>query len=211
MNRLSFLAALSIALTAASAQARPSRIEEVDFRNFSYPFEAPAGREPFGRLGRVVRVRHGIAYADKVGQNVGYLYFKIAEVLYGDLTGDGRDEAAVVAIYGSASGDFFITDTYVYTMRGRRPALLGVLRQGQVAGDYGRHSRDDPSYLFEAVAGGREIRGRKLAVTHFAGGAHCCPSSILTLRYRLRGGRFVLAGRSSRKATEKDEKVLRPT
>jgi hypothetical protein len=212
MTHLSFFTILALALMSVSANARPSKIEDVDFSNFSYPFKPPTGRDSFGKLGRVVRVRRGIAYADKVGQNASYLYFKVTGVLYGDLTGDGRDDAAVVVIYGSNSGDFFVTDTYVYTMRRGRPALLGVLRQDQIAEDYERYTHDNRSYLFEAVAGGREIRGRKLKVTHFAGGGggHCCPALILTLRYKFRGNRFILADWSSRKVTEKDDKITRP-
>jgi hypothetical protein len=209
MIRPTLLAILALTIMPVLAHARPSRIEDVDFRNFSYPFKPAVGRYTFGKLGKVVRVRHGIAYADKVGQNVSYFYFKVAEVFYGDLTGDGRNEAAVVTIYGSNSGDFFITDTYVYTMRQRRPVLLGVLREDQIAEDYERYTHDNRSYLFEAVAGGREIKGGKLKVTHLAGGSHCCPAMVLTLRYKLRGDRFTLAGRSLRKVTEEDEKITR--
>ncbi len=43
--------------------------------------------------------------------SLSFLYFEVADIVFGDLTGDGKDEAAVVAIYGSNSSSFFLTDT----------------------------------------------------------------------------------------------------
>jgi hypothetical protein len=127
----STLLMLMVALT----HGPQSRIQDIDFRNFSYPFEPPSDRAVFAQLGAVVRVRNGIAYADKACQNVSFLYFKVAEVIYGDVTGDGQDESAVVAIYGSNSGTFYLTDIYLFTLRESQPILLSTLREEKIGKD----------------------------------------------------------------------------
>ncbi|HEV2880433.1 MAG TPA: hypothetical protein VGX24_03935 [Pyrinomonadaceae bacterium] len=180
-----------VALAALPAVAKSGdRIQEVDFRNFSYPFED----EVFGKpLGRIIKVRGGKYDEPHVSTNVQYRYFRIAEVLYGDVTGDGQAEAAVVAIFGSASGTFYKTDIYVYTLRGRRAKLLAVLKEDQVKADYRKYFSGEGQQIFEATEGGRKIRDGRLIVRHMADGGHCCPEKIVTLTYRLSGKRMALA------------------
>jgi hypothetical protein len=195
-------------MTVVAARAQQSRIRDVDFRNFSYPFKPSPERDVFGKLGEVVKVHDGIAYADKFGQNVDFLYFKVAEVLYGDLNGDGQEDAAVVVIYGSNSGTLYLTDIYVYGMRGGEPVLLSDLKEDQVDKDYRNYYHDDGQQIFEAVEGGREIKAGILTVRHLADGGHCCPQQAVTLQYRLEGDRLTLVGAPLKRASaEADRKM----
>ena len=205
-NRLCFLILFLLPLCAQSVKAQAA-VRSIDFHNFSYPFDAPAGREPFRKLGATVVVRDGVAYAGKSGDSLSYLYFKVAEVLYGDLTGDGRDEAAVVAIYGSGSGNFYLTNVYFFTLRGGKPVLLAVLTEDRVRRDYRGHYNHDGQVVFEALEGGREIRSGEFSTRHLADGAHCCPASVAALRYRLGADGVELLGIEKRSSLAGDEKM----
>jgi hypothetical protein len=195
-------------MTVVSARVLQSRIRNVDFRNFSYPFKPPSEHDDMAKLGEVVKVHDGIAYADKVGQNVAFWYFKVAEVLYGDVDGDGQDDAAVVVIYGNNAGTFYLTDIYIYGMKDGEPVLLSDLKEDQVNKDYRKYYHDDGQHIFEAVEGGREVKGGILTVKHLADGAHCCPQQVATLQYRLEGNRLILVGAPlKRSSSETDQKM----
>jgi hypothetical protein len=208
MAKLQYFTSLALVLlTVAPIQVQHSRIQDVDFRNFSYPFKPPPGREPFGKLGDIVKVHDGIAYADKVGQNASFVYFKVAEVLYGDVNGDGQDEAAVVVIYGSNSGTFYLTDIYLFTLRDGKPVLLSRLTEEEIGKDYKGLYNGDGQVIFEALEGGRELKGNILTVRHFADGPHCCPESVVTVRYMWNGEGFSLLDVQKRRSSEGGEKM----
>src|SRR5262245_5596557 len=143
------LPALSVCVFAQSKAG----IREVDFKNRTFPFTA----DTFADLPRRIRVRNGLYHSPHQEPGMTYTYFKVAEVVFGDLTGDGRDEAAVVAIYGGATSDTYKTNVYLYAMSGRRPELLAVLNQKDIGDVYERLSHENKSYLFEAVEGGTTI------------------------------------------------------
>jgi len=175
----------------------------VDFRNHTFPFTA----HNFADLPRRIHVREGLFHSPHHEPSLTYTYFKVAEVIYGDLNGDGQDDAAVVAIYGGASSDTYKTSVYMYTIEGRRPKPLAVLNEKAIAKEYERHSHGGSSQLFEAVAGGTTIKRGRLTVRHFAGGAHCCPQNVFTLRYVLKEGRLALVSKSLRKKREAEERI----
>ncbi len=205
---LCFIIAILISLYVVSQSARHvSNIRDVDFRNFSYPFEVPDGRTPFAELGDAVSVRDGIAYAGKVGDVVDFLYFSVAEINYADLTGDSQEEAAVVVIYGSNSGTFYLTNIYLYTVQDGKPLLLGTLTEDQVSRDYRQHYGGDRQTVFEAIESGRAIKAEVLTVMHLADGAHCCPESVVTLRYRLDGNRLKMIELLKSRPMKGDQKM----
>ena len=49
--------------------------------------------------------------------------------------------------------------------------------------------------------------GNPFTVKHFAGGAHCCPLNVFSLRYRLTEGRLVAVRQSLRKKGEAEERI----
>jgi len=92
-------------------------------------------------------------------------------------------------------------------MNERRPKLLTVLNQKDIGKEYERLSQEEKSSLFEAVARGTTIEQRRLTVNHFAGGAHCCPPNVFSLRFILKAGKLTPAGKSLRKKREAEERI----
>ncbi|MBI4748385.1 MAG: hypothetical protein HY774_07830 [Acidobacteria bacterium] len=170
----------------ASLKPAPSSIRSIDFRNFTYPL--PDKR--FSELGKKVRVVDGTC--DDGSNQMCRAYFHVAEVIYGDLTGDQHEEAVVVTIFGSACGTYYLTNIYVYSLVNRKPLLLAQLKESQVEEDFKKTYRGDKYQLFESVESGRLIKNKQLTVSYFTTGAHCCPENVSTFRYELRGKKMVL-------------------
>jgi len=108
------------------------------------------------------------------------------DVLYGDLDGDGNDEAVVRATcaYGANGAEVTVQ---VWSANGRLPMLVDTITgpPGSVADD----SRFPPQLLDVALA------GDELAVTFgvYADDApHCCPTSQAVVSYELDGGLSVI-------------------
>jgi hypothetical protein len=107
------------------AQRRSESIRSIDFKNFTYALPADL-RTPGGR--RFFTLRGG-RYPGTGNEDE--MYF--ARVVYGDVTGDGAEEAMIylgIQTRGSAMPGV----AYVYTMQGRRPRLLWSFSTGDRAG-----------------------------------------------------------------------------
>ena len=131
----------------------------------------------------------------------------MAEIVIGNLTGNGRNEAAVVATYRGASSDYYETSVYLYTMRGHRLKLIAILNEESIRRQYERFTHDDNSTLFEAVAGGTKIAHRRLVVRHVVGDAHCCPGNVVTIRYRLKNRKLIADRMLLGKRRKRDERL----
>ena len=107
--------------SAGQAPQQFTDIRQVDFRNFTYVVDSSCvdDSEP-------LRVTNG-EYRDESRKT----YFSIADVVYGDLTGDGRDEAAV-RIYCEASGGR-VSEAYIYTLRDEQLKQIATLDPGHGA------------------------------------------------------------------------------
>jgi hypothetical protein len=178
---LSFLCSL-VALTlspTALAQSppkhahKPSRlmplknIRQVDFQNFTYQVNDETLRVSNGR---------GV-YASNGQETFSYSIEKVA-VAYGDLTGDGTDEAAVTLYYtGGGTGAF--SKGFVFTLRAGHLFLLttfaggdradGGIREVQIKDGLLWVQRNEPERLQDAPVG------------------LCCPKYIITTRYKWDG------------------------
>jgi hypothetical protein len=203
MRQMCLLLTLLLALSGYVSAHGITGIRDVDFRNQTFPFTA----HTFADLPRRVPVRNGLYHSPHQEPSLSYTYFKVAEVVFGDLTGNGRDEAAVLVIYGGASSDYYETSVYLYTMKGRRPRLIAVLNQASIGKEYERLTHDGSAYLFEAVAAGTNIVHARLIVRHFAGEAHCCPPNVFTVRYRLNKGSLLVESKSLRRRREREERL----
>ena len=141
-----------------------------------------------------LRVTNG-RYEDREDpSSLSFLYFEVMDVGFGDLTGDGREEAAVVAIYGSNSGSFFRTDTYIFSCVGRRVHLIGILKQSRIA-------EDSNMAVQESVRNPVRVRNGTLLVTHGTEGSRPSPEFITTFRYRIIRGRLFPQGHPIRRRT----------
>jgi hypothetical protein len=117
---LILLAHLSVAGQAQSRRRAPAPvaepavgIEAIDFENYTYPLN--------GQSYKLI----GGYYAKNTAPNMQW-ELRVAEAIYyGDLTGDGRNEAVVVLSYGAVAGPHTV-EARVYTLRGGLPALLAT-------------------------------------------------------------------------------------
>lgn len=116
---------LTLVPVCAAAQARSRRrvpapaaesvvgIEAIDFENYTHTLK--------GQSYKLI----GGYYAKDSAPNTQW-ELRVAEApYYGDLTGDGKNEAIVVLVYGPVGGAHTV-EARVYTLRGGRPALLAT-------------------------------------------------------------------------------------
>lgn len=171
---------LAIALAAAI------RINEVDFKNFDYAWDAPRIAVPTawkwleGKPRSTLRVmggRHDFSPAEPFAGG----YVMVWSVTYGDLNGDGRDEAAVDLLCGTG-GTANWHYLYVFTLANGSPTLLGRLQSG---------SRADGGLVKTAIE-------QNTLILDFADSKRrvgdCCSEGYVRVRYRWQSGRFVEVG-----------------
>jgi hypothetical protein len=150
-------------------------IHSVDFRNFTYTVSDFCGKE-FGK--KQIRVRNGVygTFSDW-GLAVG-------NVVYGDLTGDGKDEAVVMTSCGGMHPE---DEPYVFAMRNGSVLLLTRLESGNRAFGGYRNIDIKPGHLITERMGGR---------------AACCPDFIEKKTYKWNGKSFVEVGKAQRRKFE---------
>jgi hypothetical protein len=96
-------------------------IHRVDFRNFRY----------YPRYLNKVAVKTTNGSYTK--QEDGYtVTFEIKGVTYGDLNGDGMDEAVVLTVLNGGGSGWF-SEGFIYTMRNGKPAMLSRIAGGDRA------------------------------------------------------------------------------
>jgi hypothetical protein len=164
-----------------------TKIGDVDFKNLDYPWGAPQLEVPTswkwlaGKPKSSVRVREGRHAFSASDESLPDGYLMISSVTYGDLNGDGRDEA-VVDLLCSTGGTANWHYLYVFTLMNGSPRLLGRLRSG---------SRADGGLLKVGIE-------KNTLVLDFADTdrriADCCSEGYIRVRYRWQAGRFIEVG-----------------
>ena len=124
-----WLPVMALAGSVLAAPPAAPDLHRTDFRNFTYlpscaDFESAEAKVP-------VRVEAGRFYG-KEGTPTEGVFFEVREVLYGDLTGDGKDEA-VVSTLCNTGGTGQFDEGFVYGLRDGKPALLGRVQGGDRA------------------------------------------------------------------------------
>lgn len=173
-KKISFSILACLLFFVGSAQAQ-NDIRKVDFKNFTY--ETDNAIEEKTR----VTVKNGEFYSKKEDES---LYFEVSGVEYGDLTGDGRDEAIIRILYNTGgSGNF--TSGFVYTMKNGKPVVLTEFEGGDRA--YG------------GIVSAKVIDGQLVVERNAAGenGGSCCPEFIETTRYKWDGKELVQVGEAA--------------
>src|SRR3954447_8242455 len=166
-------------------------VHNIDFRNFQYQVEHSEMGVPTvwqwldvtpTSTVRVVDGRHDFSASDAVAAHYAGGYLIVHKVTYGDLDGDGLDEAAVDLVFstgGTANWHYL----YVFTMKNGAPALLGILRSG---------SRADGGLVNVVIE-------KKALILDFADTGRrfgdCCSDAYVRVRYRRNAGRFIEAAK----------------
>ncbi len=138
-------------------------IKEVDFYNFKYPD---------------ISVKDSVYfYSTEAEDDYTYGIYKITGIIYGDLTGDKKDEA-VISNYWHAQGTTGqFTGGYVYTLNKGKPELLYTIEDG------------------DRAAGGInniKIKNGLLEIgTYEALGPLCCPEYVTKTFYKWKDTTFV--------------------
>lgn len=183
-------AALPPAMALAS-QTPDSPIRKIDFENFSYSFSD----EPQGR--KRIKLRDGEQPPTQFSQHgiprdMGY---RLRDVSYGDVTGDGGEEA-IVTIGHLHSGTAINADVYVYSMKNKDAVLLWSFETGDRAeGGLQRVYSEDGELVIE-LKGRNKIIGTNLYADDGHVGGLCCPDAFTRTRYHWQRGRFRQKGKA---------------
>ncbi len=123
LGEQNWLALPSVLDRLESFARHPLGTTKVDFRNFTY--HSSLCSQEFGKkgIGKTVRVRKG----EFKNKNV-YFAVKDNKVIYGDVTGDAREDAIVPIGCGAIMANFSLSEVYIYTIEDGRTTLLAESR-----------------------------------------------------------------------------------
>ena len=165
-------------------------IRGIDFRNMDYP--TGQCHEDAG-IGETVTVRNGEFSEETQG---GKSTFKIiGDVLYRDLTGDGRDEAVVTARCTLEGAESETTQLYVFGLADAKPVLLGRIDPAGMLRDYQRYYPDG-QVLWRI--GEVDAKDGSLLLATSADGDPDKPQWQVSMAYRWDGKTFTVAAKPER-------------
>ena len=170
-----------LSVCAVSAQ---TNIRDVDFQNFTYDADFCGGEE--GNSTKIT-VKDGKFYKEtKEDDFVDRMYYSVYGLEYGDLDGDGNEEAVILSMCNTGgTGNF--TEAYVYSMKDGKPIRIMLLSGGDRADGGLRKAWIENRVLTVESSDAGET-----------GGA-CCPEFIVTNKYRLVGKRLEEVGKETRR------------
>lgn len=170
----------------AFGQKKPAavtNIRSVNFLNYNH-----IGGICSSELGmtKTVKVRRG-KYKDREN------YFQVwnNKIVYGDLTGDRREEAIVHLKCGGVSGNFSYSEIAVYTLKKGRAELLTGINTSDIESD---HKRFSPDGFIVSVSSAKVVKGR-LVIEAYADGSNAGPTHIVTLNYKVGSDGATLSGK----------------
>jgi hypothetical protein len=119
----------------------------------------------------------------------------LGSVDYGDVTGDGVEEAIAV-LYAEVGGNESREDVFLYTLQGERPKLLWKFATGDGAHGALRRVYADGGRLVVELFGlgakiGKEVYGKNPPEV-----GTCCPKHFTRTTYKWVAGRFEQDGES---------------
>jgi hypothetical protein len=146
-------------------------IHSVDFRNLEYRPDC---------LKETIRVSNG-EWKEVKGDEENY--FKILSVAYGDLKGDGQDQAVVCGACGGVA-NFEIGDIIIFSMSPKGPMPLAELSPA----DWGKGEEDNGGMFQISDV---HIKSHELQLSFYAGGSHASPAWTDTATFQWVGNRLV--------------------
>jgi len=181
-----FTASLFLLTLTVAAQ---SDIHSVDFKNFTYhPHCASEDAQ-------AVRVKNG-EYSKETQMDgyVDHFYFNVFDISYGDVNGDGKDEAVVLSSCNTGgTGNF--TEGFVYTIKAGKPTLIASIPGGDRADGGLRRAWVQDGLLFVDANEATEDSGS------------CCPQAAVITKYRVAGGKLAQVGEPQHRDLFPSERV----
>ena len=174
--------------SAEPKEQRGTPARRFDFSNFTFPFTAGL-TEPGKRSGHfTLSEGESPEDEDRIGM---YL----AHVAYGDVTGDGEEEAIVrIGVHTGGSSMSNVVYIYGFTADGR-PKLLWTFETGDRADGGFRNAYGDQGQLIVELYGKDLYIGKDLYSGDNAITGACGPSHYTRARYAWDGKRFKMVGR----------------
>jgi hypothetical protein len=200
------LATLGLAVVTTNAQ-RVTTIRQIDFDNFTYLWSDPPENVPMTwgwltsppdmHFRAVNRIHHFYSRGQDEYERRFAPLVSVDSVTYGDLDGDGVEEAVVSLNYspgGTANWDYL----YIYKLKRGQPNLVARMQTG---------SRGDGGLI-------RAFVRDQLLILDFADPERrmgdCCSEGYVRVRYRLHDGLFSQEGIQERGDLELREGLPRP-
>lgn len=168
-----------------------SGVWDVDFRNFSYrvAFDGETA-------GRTIKLSDGKLEDGGKYEDGGTLYELFDKPTYGDVNGDGSEDA-VVEIKRSGAPSLRSFEVHAYAFQNGQAKLLARVDDGRVLKDYQRtYGKGDLHY---AGNNPPKIQNGRVIVEALMDGSFACPKYAAVFDYKLSGGKFVLTGKPTRK------------
>lgn len=178
-NILYALMTLICCVSGATLASAQTDIKTIDFKNFTY--------EPFcvGEKPEKITVKNG-EFMKETKMSEEYterFFFNVEAPVYGDLNGDGKDEAVILSVCNTGgTGNF--SEGFVYTLKNGKPALLTRIEGGD-----------------RAMGGlrGARIENSLLVIESNEGSAACCTEYVITNQYRLTGAKLTASGKETKR------------
>lgn len=189
------LMAVVVAMLPVAQAASPRSIRDIDFRNFSYP-SLPTGKCWMNSV-RVRNGKYGSMKNFSPGRTPkgGCWSVDVAPIEYGDVTGDGREEALAV-LYAEVGVTESSEDVFIYALKNEKPTLLWKFATGDRADGGLRRIYAENGQLVVELAGKNKIIGGDLYAPDGTLTGACCPTVFTRTKYRWIRGRFVRSGES---------------
>lgn len=166
---------------------KSTSIRSIDFENFTYPgsqghFSAPEYETT------IFKLKNGkYKKKDEVGM-------VLERVVYGDVTGDGVEEAIIVLYVENDGGSAVVHHVYIYAIKDNLPKFLWGFEGGDRAwGGLRKVYAKDGGLVIELW--GKDTRlGRNLVSTEATG--LCCPLSFTRSFFAWQEGTFIPRGKA---------------
>ncbi len=165
---------------------RANSVRSIDFRNFTYP-GSTYGESEYYSPEEIFTLRDGTWGGPEYGMT-------LMTVSYGDVTGDGREEA-ILDFRQDNDGSAGLDSVYVYTLEDKRPKVLWVFTSGDRA-DGGLRRAYAVGGKLRVELYGKEtlIEGSSATSSTETGVGLCCPKFFTRTSYEWASGRFRQSG-----------------
>ncbi len=183
------LAFSSVGFAQSGTAKTASGIRSVDFLNYSY--QGTACSEDSG-LPKTVKLRNG-KYSDRYKN-----FFDIdkKEIVYGDVNGDGNEDAILLIRCGSSAGSLRAFEVHAYSFQNGKASLLARVDSNSILSDYQKSYPE--GMLHYAGENGPKIVNGHVIVEALMDGSFAGPEYVVTFDYQLSGEKFVLSGQPAR-------------